>query len=212
MDIVVVIELVVDYLIKILQSLGYWGTFLAMFFESACIPISSEVVLLFAGFLVRKGAFSLWGMATAGAAGFALGALLPYFLGRKYGEQLIGMGGRLLFTSEEELQRVWGWFTKYGEFAILFTRFVPVVRDFISIPAGSAKMSVGKFLLYSFLGILPWTLFVVWVGSLLGAHWHQVIELFAASNSIVLWAIVVAVVLLFVRRLHSAYCKKYRKW
>lgn len=211
MDIVGIIEWIVDFLIRLLQSLGYWGTFLAMFFESACIPISSEVVLLFAGFLVRKGLFSLSGMAASGAAGFALGAMLPYFIGRKYGDQLISKGGRMLFASEEELERVWGWFTRYGEPTILFTRFVPVVRDFISFPAGSAKMPVWKFLLYSFFGILPWTLFVVWVGSLLGAHWQEVIDLFAAGNSIFLWAIISIVLILVIRRIYTAHRKRHKQ-
>lgn len=208
MDAAAVIQWIADLILRLLQSMGYWGVFLAMFIESACIPISSEVVLLFAGFLVRKGQFSLTGMAFSAALGFALGSLVPYTLGRVYGRAVLAITGRFFFTSQNEIDKVENWFSRYGEMAILFTRIIPVVRDFISFPAGSSRMPIWRFLPYTFFGILPWTYFVVYLGSVLGAHWDEVIGVFAAGNSIVLWILISAVLILFLRHLYFVYWGK----
>ncbi len=211
MDAAAIIAWIANFLISFLTALGYWGAFLAMLVEGASLPISSEVVLLFAGFLVWQGQFSLWGMALAGALGFVIGSFLPYTLGRRYGKALWSHGGRLIFTSDKETERVQNWFARYGDWAITLARVVPLIRVFVSFPAGSSKIPAVRFAAYTFLGIFPWTLFVVWVGKALGKHWARVIEAFATGNSVILWGIFALILFLVFRKIYSVYRSRTRE-
>lgn len=194
------LQLVSDWIVAFLQQVGLWGIFLALLIESACIPITSEVFLLFGGFLVAKGEFGLLAASLAGTAGFVVGSLLPYYVGRKHGKAILGRGGRFFFASENELDRVEAWFVRHGSRAVLIGRFIPLVRDFISLPAGHAGMPIGKFMLYTAMGTFPWIFGITYAGSLLESEWSKILDMVARGNRIILSLIVFLLIVLLVRR------------
>lgn len=145
-----------------------------MFLESACIPIPSEVILPFSGFLVVSGQFSLIDVTLIGALGNLGGSLLAYWVGYKGGRPLIEKYGRYILISRHDLDKADHYFQKYGEVTTFVSRMLPVIRTFISLPAGIAKMDIKKFIIYTFLGALPFSFLLAWAGVQLGEHWDKV--------------------------------------
>jgi membrane protein DedA with SNARE-associated domain len=168
-----------------LGQYGYQAVFVLMVLESACIPIPSEVTMLFGGFLVSRGDLSFLAVATLGTVGNLVGSWLAYWVGMRGGRPLIERWGRYVFLREHELDRAHEWFERHGEAAVFVSRLLPVVRTFISLPAGMARMPFGKFTLYTFLGCLPWTFALTWAGMLLGDNW----ETFLRYGDPISWAI-----------------------
>lgn len=162
------------FVIWVISGLGYGGIVLAMAIESACIPLPSEVIMPFSGYLVSQGRFTLWGVSLAGALGCTLGSALAYGAGAYGGRRFILRYGRYVLITPEEVQRADCWFARYGMAATFVSRFLPVIRTFISLPAGIARVPFGRFLAYAFLGSLPWSWVLAYVGMLLGEHWDQV--------------------------------------
>ena len=169
------IDALVNLLLNLVGTLGYWGIFLAHFAESAWVPITSEIFLLFAGFLVLKGRFNFWGIVLAACAGFALGSLIPFLVARYGGLPLIYRYGQHIHFGRKRLRRVQRWFDRYGEWVVLATRSVPVVRNFITLPAGLSRMNLVKFILYTLVGFFHWSIFVTYLGVKMGQKWDQVI-------------------------------------
>lgn len=194
------ISVIADWITQFLLSVGLLGVFLALAIESACIPISSEVFLLFGGFLVARGEFGLLGTALAGTAGFVAGSLFPYYVGRRHGKMILGQGGRFFLASAGELDKVEAWFERYGYRAVLLGRFVPLVRDFISLPAGHARMPLGRFLLYTALGSFPWILGVTYAGSVLQSRWEAALDVLRQVNQVVIALLLLGLVALIVRK------------
>jgi len=161
------------FITGVIGSLGYGGVVLLMAIESACIPLPSEVTLPFAGYLVFKGELSLWGVALAGALGCVLGSLVAYAVGAWGGRPLVEKYGRYLLISSRDLTLADRWFARHGDITIFVGRLLPVVRTFIAFPAGVARMALGKFVVYSFLGSLIWCWALAWVGARLGEHWDS---------------------------------------
>ncbi len=159
------------FIIGVISSLGYGGIVLLMAIESACIPLPSEVTMPFAGYLVSRGELSLWGVALAGAIGCVLGSLVAYAVGVWGGRPLVQKYGRYLLISHRDLDLADRWFARHGDIIILIGRLLPVVRTFIAFPAGVARMSMGKFIAYSFIGSLIWCWALAWVGERLGEQW-----------------------------------------
>lgn len=159
------------FIITVLSSLGYAGVVLLMGVESACIPLPSELIMPFAGYLVFKGQLVLWGVAVAGAVGCVLGSLLAYYVGSFGGRPLVQRYGRYLLISHHDLALADRWFARHGDITIFVGRLLPVVRTFIAFPAGVARMALGKFVLYTFVGSLIWCWALAWVGQSLGEHW-----------------------------------------
>jgi membrane protein DedA with SNARE-associated domain len=162
------------FVIWIISSLGYGGIAVAMAIESACIPLPSEVIMPFAGYLVSQGRFSLWGVALAGAIGCTLGSALAYAAGAYGGREFILKYGRYVLITPHEVAWADRWFARYGMTATFISRLLPVIRTFISLPAGVARIPLGRFLFYAFLGSLPWSLVLAYAGMLLGEHWDRV--------------------------------------
>ena len=162
------------FIIWIISGLGYGGIVAAMAIESACIPLPSEVIMPFAGYLVSQGQFSLWGISVAGAAGCMLGSAAAYAVGAFGGREFILKYGRYVLITPKEVAWADRWFARYGMAATFVSRLLPIIRTFISLPAGVARIPFGRFLLYAFLGSLPWSWALGYAGLLLGEHWEQV--------------------------------------
>ena len=160
--------------IQIIDGLGYSGIVAAMALESACVPLPSEVIMPFSGYLASQGRFSLWGVSLAGALGCTLGSAVAYAAGAWGGRPFILRYGRYLLISPKDVERADAWFARYGLAATLLSRLLPVIRTFISLPAGVGRVSPGWFLLYAFVGSLPWSWVLAYTGFLLGEHWDRV--------------------------------------
>jgi membrane protein DedA with SNARE-associated domain len=167
-----IISLVTTFIINIISSLGYFGVGLMMAIESACIPLPSEIIMPFAGFLVAQGRFSLLGVTLAGALGCVVGSIVAYVAGIYGGRAVIEKYGRYILVSRRDLDLADKFFNKYGSSAIFFSRLLPVIRTFISLPAGIAKMNFSKFVIYTFLGSLPWCYALAYIGKKLGDNWN----------------------------------------
>jgi membrane protein DedA with SNARE-associated domain len=159
------------FIIAVLSSLGYAGVVLLMAIESACIPLPSELIMPFAGYLVFKGQLALWGVALAGAVGCVLGSLVAYYVGLFGGRPLVQRYGRYLLISHHDLDLADRWFVRHGDIIIFVGRLLPVVRTFIAFPAGVARMPLAKFVIYTFVGSLIWCWALAWLGQSLGEHW-----------------------------------------
>ncbi|MGN6551179.1 MAG: DedA family protein [Pararhizobium sp.] len=180
-----------------ISTLGYPGIALLMALESACIPIPSEIIMPFSGYLVSSGRFDLILVATAGAVGCNIGSTVAYVVGFYGGRPAIERWGRYVLLDTHELARVDGFFKRFGGATVLIGRLLPVVRTFISLPAGIARMPFWRFQIYTFVGSWPWCFALAYVGLRLGRAWDSSPRLKAIMHSldgIVLVVIVAAVV------------------
>lgn len=160
-------------IISVISHLGYGGITLLMAIESACIPLPSEIILPFSGYLVFTGRFHLAAVALAGAVGCNLGSMVAYAVGYYGGRPLAERYGRWLLLSPHDLERADAWFARYGDGTVLVSRMLPLVRTFIALPAGVARMPFLRFNVYTFLGSLPWCWLLAWAGVRLGQHWDH---------------------------------------
>ncbi|OGF23913.1 alkaline phosphatase [Candidatus Falkowbacteria bacterium RIFCSPLOWO2_12_FULL_45_13] len=193
------ISLVTNFIINAISSLGYAGIALMMAIESACIPLPSEVIMPFAGFLAAQGRFSLLGVSLAGAIGCVVGSVIAYAVGVWGGRGFIEKYGKYILISRHDLEVADRFFNKYGASAIFFSRLMPVVRTFISLPAGIAKMDFSKFVIFTFLGSWPWCLGLAYLGKVLGDRWNVLSPYFHKFDFVLIIAIIGAVVW-YVRR------------
>ena len=157
-----------------ISQMGYLGIILTMGIESACIPLPSEIIMPFSGYLVFAGRFSLIGVSVAGAFGCVVGSVVAYWVGIWGGRPFIQKYGKYVLISHKDLATADRFFEKYGDWAIFFSRLLPIIRTFISLPAGIARMNFFKFVIYTFLGSLPWCLMLAYVGKVLGANWEGI--------------------------------------
>ncbi len=164
---------VAAWIIAVISASGYLGIVFLMAIESACIPLPSEVIMPFSGYLVSTGRFSLWAVATAGALGCNLGSIVGYELGKRGGRPLVARYGRYVLMSLHDLARAEAFFARFGSITVLVCRMLPLVRSFIAFPAGVARMPLWRFHLYTFLGSWPWCFALAWVGMKLGAAWDS---------------------------------------
>ena len=167
-----IITLLVQFVTHVISLGSYPGIGALMGIESACIPLPSEIIMPFAGYLVFMGHFSLLWVATAGAIGCNLGSAVAYWIGAVGGRPLVERYGRWVLMSQHDLERMTEFFTRYGAITVLIARLLPVVRTFIAFPAGIAKMNQTRFHLYTFLGSWPWCFGLAYVGMKLGERWH----------------------------------------
>src|SRR5579863_3552474 len=168
-----VISALASWIVEIISTGGYLGVVLLMAIESACIPLPSEVIMPFAGYLVSTHQFSLIGAATAGALGCNLGSTVAYYVAAWGGRPVLERWGRYILISHAELERTDRFFARYGAATVFFGRLLPVVRTFIAFPAGLARMPMLKFQIYTFLGSWPWCFGLAYIGSVLGARWNS---------------------------------------
>ncbi len=168
-----IIEILSAFIVATISMLGYAGIVLLMAIESACIPLPSEIIMPFSGYLVYTGRFNLWAVGVAGAFGCVVGSLVAYWVGARGGRPLIEKYGRYVLISRHDLDLADRWFSRYGEVIVFASRLLPVIRTFIAFPAGVARMNLKRFVTYTFLGSLPWCLGLAYVGQLLGEEWDK---------------------------------------
>jgi membrane protein DedA with SNARE-associated domain len=196
-----VTEFLTQFIVDTILRYGLLAVFVLMVLESACIPIPSEVTMLFGGALTNSvfvasvtdngTPLNFVAVAMAGAIGNLVGSWIAWGVGYAGGRPLIERWGRFIFLRPHELDRAEVWFDRHGQTAVFVSRLLPVVRTFISLPAGVAEMPLGRFSLYTFLGCLPWTFALAALGYALGSQWH-VVDRFLRPISIVI-AVLVAV-------------------
>lgn len=187
------------FCISIISSLGYFGVFFLMCLESMIFPIPSELVMPFAGFLIATGEMKLIWVVIFATLGSTVGSLLSYYIGRYGGNKFVYKYGKYFLLNEEHLKNTERWFSKKGELTIFIGRFIPVVRHFISIPAGIGKMDIRKFSLYTILGAGIWNSFLAYVGLVLGNNW-EVIKQYSDYISWTLLGIIILVGVYFLWR------------
>jgi len=181
-DIIVFISSIVIYLIT---ALGYLGIFVTMAMESAALPIPSEIVMPFAGFVASQGHLDFWVIVIAGTLGNLVGSLLLYYVGLKGGRPVLMRYGKYLLISEREIKIAEEWFRKFGSKVIFFSRMLPIVRTFVSLPAGAAKMDIKKFSFYTLVGSVPWNIALTYIGFVLGENWQQIEGAFRAFDLVI---------------------------
>jgi membrane protein DedA with SNARE-associated domain len=153
---------------------GYIGIAVAMAIESCCIPLPSELIMPLAGFLAFQGRLNLAGTALAGAIGCLVGSIVAYWIGATGGRTLLLRYGRYVWISEHDADRADAFFARRGDATVFFARLLPIVRTFISLPAGIARMNFTRFSIYTFVGSLPWCFVLAYAGYKLGEHWKDV--------------------------------------
>lgn len=168
-----VIAVLSVFIISVISATGYLGIVILMGIESACIPLPSEVIMPFSGYLVYTGRFHLLWVATMGALGCNLGSLIAYEIGYYGGRPLVEKYGSYIWLSKRELDWADHFFAKYGNLTVFFSRLLPVIRTFIALPAGIARMPRFRFHIYTFAGSWPWCLGLAWVGMKLGEKWDS---------------------------------------
>jgi membrane protein DedA with SNARE-associated domain len=166
-----IISALAGFVIATISTLGYGGIVLLMAIESACIPLPSEIIMPFSGYLVFTGDMLLWAVALAGAVGCVLGSLVAYWIGSYGGRPLVEKYGKYVLVSHHDLAIAERWFQKHGEITIFVGRLLPVVRTFIAFPAGVARMNLSRFNLYTFIGSFIWCYALGWIGMKLGENW-----------------------------------------
>ena len=167
-----IITALAGFVIAVISKGGYLGVIALMAIESACIPLPSEIIMPFAGYLVYTGQFKLLWAATAGAIGCNLGSVVAYEIGFYGGRPLIEKYGSYLLMSRHDLETADRFFERFGSAAVFFGRLLPVIRTFIALPAGVARMPRLRFHVYTFAGSWPWCFALAWVGMKLGERWH----------------------------------------
>jgi membrane protein DedA with SNARE-associated domain len=183
-------ELLSGYITQFISAIGYAGVFILMTLESAALPVPSEVVMPFAGYLAYQGTFDLFLISIIGAIGCTAGSVLSYYIGYKGGRPFIEKYGKYLFIKTSHMELAETWFKKYGDRAVFFSRLLPVVRTFISLPAGIGRYDLKKLIAFSFIGSLPWCFALAYVGFSLGPFWNKIIGFFNGLDIIVIAAIV----------------------
>ena len=164
---------IAGFVIATISAGGYLGIVALMAIESACIPLPSEIIMPFSGYLVSTGRFDLILAATAGAVGCNVGSTVAYFVGRHGGRPLVERWGAYIFMSRRELEAADRFFARFGGFAVLIGRLLPVIRTFIALPAGIARMKQLPFQVYTFVGSWPWCFALAYVGYRLGQRWDS---------------------------------------
>lgn len=193
------LELVASLIIYVISRMGLPGVVLLMAIESACIPLPSEVIMPFAGYLVFLGKFSLWSVGLAGAVGCVAGSIPAYYLGMYGGRPLIEKYGKYILMSRHDLDLADRWFKRHGQATVFFARLLPVIRTFIAFPAGVARMDMKRFIGYTFAGSLPWCLALAYVGMVMGENWPALREYFHKFD-LLIGAVLIAGAAWYIRR------------
>ena len=191
------------FIVATIGALGYLGVVLMMAIESACIPLPSEVIMPFAGYLVSTGRFNLQLVAIAGALGCLLGSYLAYFVGASGGRWFLLRYGRWVLIAPHEVELADRFFERWGAPAVFFSRMLPVVRTFIAFPAGVARMRLLPFSIYTLAGSYPWCLALAYIGMKLGQHWDTLGPYFHRFDTVIAALLVIGVALVLYNRIRG---------
>jgi len=189
----------VQFAVDVIDKLGLVGVFLLMAGESACLPIPSEGTMLFAGFNVANGEYSLLVVTAVGVAANVVGSWIAYAVGYFGRVDLLEKHGRKAFIKPHHLHKADDWFERYGDATVFFSRMLPIVRTFISLPAGVAKMPFVRFTVFTTLGCIPWVFMIAFIGKEAGDNWESWKEHLHYVDYAVIAAIGIGIVWLFVR-------------
>jgi membrane protein DedA with SNARE-associated domain len=168
-----ILGILATFIIATISKLGYAGIALLMAIESACIPLPSEVIMPFAGYLVSTGQMKLWVVGLMGAIGCVLGSIVAYYVGAYGGRAMIVRYGKYVLVSTDDLDLADRWFRKYGDITVFVARLLPVIRTFIAFPAGVSRMPMGRFIIYTFIGSYIWSYGLAYIGMKLGENWDS---------------------------------------
>src|SRR3989344_4876040 len=197
------IEFATNLIIQFIENTGYFGVFILMTLESALIPIPSEITMPFAGFLVQRGELNLALVILTGALANLFGSLIAYGVGYYLEEHVIlkhlKNWGKYLLLTTAEYERSLRWLKKHGDAVAFFSRVLPGVRTFISLPAGLSEMNIFKFSIYTFLGSLIWSAFLTYIGVYFGENWH-ILEPYFRKFQILIAAVFILLALLYLNR------------
>lgn len=174
----VILEFIARFITSVIDTMGYLGIVLLMGIESACIPLPSEIIMPFSGYLVYTGRFNLTWVAVAGAIGCNAGSVVAYYMGSWGGRRLVEKYGRYVLITKHDLDMADRFFARWGDWAVFIARLLPVVRTFIALPAGIARMNVVRFHIFTFLGSLPWCWALAYAGLKLGENWPRLRDYF----------------------------------
>lgn len=199
-----------DWVLGVMDALGYLGLFLVLILENVFPPIPSEAVLPLAGFLVGQGNFSFWWAVVASTAGAVVGAWVLYAMGRVGGRPLVLRYGHILRVDAEKLDRAESWFLRYGDWMVLVARMIPLARSIVSIPAGTARMSLLRFTLLTTIGTGAWNILLIWAGFILGENWRAVSR-WASSYSDVVIILAVLAALVYAAVKLVSYTRNHRR-
>jgi membrane protein DedA with SNARE-associated domain len=192
------LEILSQFVVAVISASGYLGIVVLMAIESACIPLPSEIIMPFSGYLVSTGQFNLWWVGVAGAVGCNVGSVVAYFAGAWGGRPAIERYGRWVLITPRDLAWADRWFERYGEATVFFARLLPVIRTFIAFPAGVARMNQVRFHIYTFLGSLLWCLGLAWLGMKFGEHYDEVIRPYFHKFDIVIGVVIAAAAVWFI--------------
>jgi len=195
-----VIDPIVNFCTTLIGNWGLPAVFILMLLESACIPIPSEATMPFAGFAVSQGHMSLFGIVVAGVAGNLIGSWITYAIGYYGGKPFVERYGRYVLLRPHHLAAAERFFARYGPITVFVGRLLPIVRTFISLPAGFGRMAFWKFTLFTVLGCIPWVLLLGYVGEKLGTNWEKIRPLLHYLDYAVVVALVALVVWAILRR------------
>lgn len=196
-------QIVIPFLNSLYGAVGYVGVAVAMAIESAMIPLPSELILPYAGFLVSdhaqlepltRGPWTFWIVVVVATIGNTLGSLIAYWIGAKGGRPFLERYGKYLLIRPHEIEAADAFFREYGAATVFFGRLLPIVRTFISFPAGVTRMPLGKFIAYSTLGAVPWSIALVFAGVQLGARWEDIRHALQPFDLLIAVAVVLGVV------------------
>jgi membrane protein DedA with SNARE-associated domain len=190
---------IVEVAVDVVDAMGLPGVFVLMFLESACIPVPSEATMLFAGFNVSRGEYALIVATLVGSAANLGGSWLAYWIGRAGRVDILEKHGRKLHIKRSHLEWADRWFERHGDATVFFTRMLPIVRTFISLPAGVARMPFWRFTLFTFAGCVPWVLMLTFIGKEAGDSWESWKNSLHYIDYAVVAAIAIGIVWLVVR-------------
>ena len=185
------------------ETFGYWGIYVGMIIESSCIPLPSEAIMLFSGFMVASGVFSFWIVVTAGVLGNLTGSILTYWVGASGGRPFLQKYGRYVLINAEHIEKADRWFNRYGDWTVFFTRNMPVIRTFISLPAGISRMNFPKFFIFTLVGCIPWNIALTFLGFKLGKNWQSIEPYFRPVSYAILAALIAGAAWFFYKNLNN---------
>ena len=191
---------IVEVAVDVVGELGLTGIFILMLLESACIPVPSEATMLFAGFNVDRGEYSLFMATAVGSVANLVGSWLAYWLGYYGRTDILERHGKKLHIKKSHLEWADRWFEKHGDATVFFTRMLPIVRTFISLPAGVAKMPFWRFSILTLAGCIPWVLMLTYIGMKAGEQWEDWKDSLHYFDYAVAATIVIGVIYLLIRR------------
>ena len=194
-----ILDPIVNAATDLIDATGLVGVFVLMALESACIPVPSEAIMLFAGFNVSEGDLTMFGIVAAGSLGNLAGSLVAYAAGY-YGRIELLDRNRLIHVNRRHLEWADRWFERHGSATVFFTRMLPIIRTFISLPAGVARMPLGRFVVFTLAGSIPWVLMLGIIGREVGERWEEWRDYLHYADYVVIAAVVIGIAYLLIRR------------